>query len=281
MRLLRNEDYIKYIQEKNLLQVIEDNYVLVQDVEQVAQHEIDGYLTQRYITDEIFTNTSTYDNTAVYYGKNLVIYTEAAFNAAIAYTTGQRVKQNGNIYSSTAGSAAHDFVLSEWTFVCLDNELYYVKLPNSEYDNEAEYLTGAVVWYADKTYTARTSVTGIVPTNAQFWTAGATYSITAIKPTDATKWTKGDNRNPLIVMRMIDITLYHLHKRLTGMNFPDIRKDAYDGNRETQTLGAIGWLKGIAAGKWNVDLPMRLPQQNLSANWGNGDGSTVFRSNSY
>lgn len=280
-RLLRNEDYTKYIKERNLLQVLEDSWVIAQDVEQAAQQEMIGMISQRYLTDEIFTNTTQYDSTLVYYGKNLVYYTETAFSATTVYTLGQRVSREGNIYSSISGSAAHAWNASEWGFVCVDNKLYYVKLPQDEFDFEAEYVTGNIVWYKNKTYTAKTAITGIVPTNTGFWTAGATYSITGTYPTDDTVWTKGDNRNPLVVMRLIDITLFHLHKRIPAMNFPDIRKEAYDGNSPSQQGGAIGWLKRIQKGEENLSAPAKLPYQNLSMNWGNGDGSTVFVSNTY
>ncbi len=282
-RVLRNEDYYNYIQEKNLNQVIESNWTLVRDVEQAAQQEMAGYLEQRYIKDEILTNTQAFSTTAVYYGKNLVYYTETAFSVTSNYSTGNRVSYNENIYEANQNVTASAWNAAEWDLICEDNLLFYVTLPEAEYDNEEEYEAGDVVWYNNKTWTARSSITGILPTtaNAAYWTEGATYSITGDYPDDDSVWTQGDNRNPLIVMRLIDIVLYHLHKRLTGMNFPDIRKEAYDGNSPAQVGGAIGWLKQIAAGKVNVDLPEILPNQNLSVNWGNSGGSTTFTSNTY
>lgn len=69
-------------------------------------------------------------------------------------------------------------------------------------------------------------------------------------------------------MRLIDITLYHLHSRINPRNIPDLRKDRYDGNRDAQTLGAIGWLKQVAAGKINADLPNIVPEQGLAMRYG-------------
>lgn len=282
-RLLRNEDYFNYIQEKNLNQVIDQNWTLVQDVEQAAQQEMVGYLEQRYIKDEILTNTSAFSITAVYYGKNLVYYTEPAFNVASNYSTGDRVSYDGDIYEANQNVTASVWNATEWDLICEDNLLYYVTLPEDEYDHDETYSIGDVVWYQNKTWTALAAVTGILPiaSNAAYWNDEGTYSITGDYPEDDTVWTQGDNRNPLIVMRLIDIVLYHLHKRLTGMNFPDIRKEAYDGNSPAQVGGAIGWLKQIAAGKVNVDLPEIIPNQNLSVNWGNSGGSTTFTSNTY
>lgn len=280
-RLLTDTDYLRAVQADNLAQIIEDNNQIKLDVEQAAQSEMISYLSQRYIVNEVFTNTTTYNNSATYYGKNLVVYTETAFSALTIYLTGDRVSQGGNIYESTAGSAAHAFNVSEWTLICADNLFFYVSLPESEYNNTSTYVVGNVVWYKDKTYTNTRGCSGILPTDANFWLEGATYSISGTKPDDATKWTQGDNRNQQIVMHLLDITLYHLHARINPRNVPDLRKDRYDGNRESQTLGAIGWLKMVAKGTVNADLPNILPQQGLSIRWGNGDGTTIRTSNFY
>lgn len=280
-RLLTDTDYLRAVQADNLAQIIEDNNQIKLDVEQAAQAEMISYLSQRYIVNEVFTNTTTFSNSVTYYGKNLVVYTETAFNASTIYLTNDRVVQDGFIYKSIAGSAAHAFNISEWTLICADKLFFYVTLPQPEYDNETTYIVGNIVWYKDKIYTNTRGTTGVLPTDSGFWSVGATYTVSGIKPDDNTKWTQGDNRNQLIVMYLLDITLYHLHARINPRNVPDLRKDRYDGNRETQTLGAIGWLKKIAKGDINADLPNILPQQGLSIRWGNGDGSTTRTSNFY
>ena len=55
-RLLRDLDYLRVIQSDNLAQIIESNQQTKLDVEQSAQSEMIGYLTQRYITNQIFSN---------------------------------------------------------------------------------------------------------------------------------------------------------------------------------------------------------------------------------
>jgi phage gp36-like protein len=57
-----------------------------------------------------------------------------------------------------------------------------------------------------------------------------------------------DDRNPLIVMYMVDIALYHLFSAITPRNVPQIRMDRYDA--------AINWLKAVASGKINPGLPV-------------------------
>ena len=130
-RLLRDLDYLRVIQADSLSQIIESNQQTKIDVEQSAQSEMIGYLTQRYITNQIFTDTKLFDITATYNGKQLVEWTAPAFSATTVYTTGQYVLQNGYIYKSIAGSTAHAFLATEWTQICLDKTLFYAIYPNA------------------------------------------------------------------------------------------------------------------------------------------------------
>lgn len=280
-RLLRNADYSKYIQDDNLLQVIEDNWTLVQDVEQAAQAEMYGYLAQRYLTSQIFTNTSAFDLTATYYGKNLVYLTAQAYSALAIYPLNTLTLHNGSVYyCSIAIIVAEVFNIAHWTLLGVDQALFYVALPQNEFDYFTTYILGDVVWYANKTYTAKSTVKGILPTNSQFWTEGSVYSISGIGTQDV-KWIQGDNRNQLIIMRLIDITLFHIHSRINPRNIPDLRKERYDGNSPAQVGGAIGWLKQISHGVVNVDLPEILPTENMAVNWGNAGGTNMFTQNTY
>jgi hypothetical protein len=278
-RLLRDNDYLRVIQSDNLAQIIESNQQTKLDVEQSAQSEMISYLTQRYIVNQIFTDTKVFDITATYNGKQLVEWTAAAFSAATVYTTGQYVLQAGYIYKSIAGSAAHAFVANEWTQICLDKTLFYVTLPEAEYSNTTTYAIGDKVYYNNIEYTCLISTVGILPTNTQFWSAGSAYTLTATYPDDDTKWTEGDNRNQQIVEGLLDMTLFKLHKRINPRNIPDLRKEAYDGNNASQNGGIIAWLKRVAGGELTADLPQILPEQGLSIRWGNSNGSTTKTSN--
>lgn len=267
-RLLRDNDYLRVIQADNLAQIIESNQQTKLDVEQSAQSEMISYLTQRYITSQIFTDTKVFDITDTYNGKQLVEWTATAFSASTVYTTGQYVLQGGYIYKSIAGSAAHAFNANEWTQICLDKTLFYVTLPEAEYVNTTSYVAGDTIYYNNVLYTCLRDCKGIIPTNEIFWSAGSAYTLTATYPDDDTKWTQGDNRNQQIVMYLLDITLYHLHSRINPRNVPDLRKERYDGNNATQNGGAIAWLKRVASGDITADLPQILPQQGMSIRYG-------------
>jgi hypothetical protein len=277
-RLLRDLDYLRVIQSDNLAQIIESNQQTKLDVEQSAQSEMIGYLTQRYITSQIFTDTKLFDITATYNGKQLVEWTAPAFSDTTVYTTGQYVLQNGYIYKSIAGSTAHAFLATEWTQICLDKTLFYAIYPNAEYSNTTTYNVGNIVYYNNIQYTCLVSSLGILPTNTQFWVSGAAYTVTGVYPDNASIWAQGDNRNQQIVMYLLDITLYHLHSRINPRNVPDLRKERYDGNSPTQSGGAIAFLKRVASGDVTADLPQILPQQGMSIRYGS---SVAKQNNTY
>lgn len=282
-RLLIDNDYLKVIQSDNLDQIISDNNQIKLDMEQAAQSEMISYITQRYDISKIFTNTTKYSHTATYYGNNLVYLDGTAFSASTVYSTNDIVSYSGSVYYSTAGSVAHAWNASEWTLLGTQYSFFYVTLPYDEWDYYTEYAVGDHVWYANKTYTCATACEGIVPGatgSTSFWGSGTNYDITAIYPIDTTKWTVGDNRNQQVVLYLLDITLYHLHSRINPRNIPDLRKERYDGNSPNQTGGAIGWLKKVASGDVNADLPNIQPQQGMSIRWGSANDSNT-QSNNY
>ena len=74
----------------------------------------------------------------------------------------------------------------------------------------------------------------------------------------------GTNRSPDILMRMIDLTLYHLFAA-TPREMPEIRKNRYEG--------AIKWLDAVRKGDLNPNLPANTDTR------GNKLQDSVFRSN--
>lgn len=270
-RLLRNLDYKRHIQDYDLDQMIESNNQILLDTEQTAQAEMRSYLVQRYRVDEIFTNTTEFDVEATYKAKNLVEYTADAFSAATTYLKGDRVLYLGYIYESINGSAAHAFNSSEWTQICIDKALFYVTVPESEYDPETNYAIGDKIWYKDKVYTCVVACVNILPTESAFWGTGRPYSINGVLPDETAKWTAGDNRNQQIVVFLMDIVIYHLLPRITGHNAPEVRIQRYGSPNGG---GAIGWLYKVAHGGLNADLPVYNPERGLSMRYGNAGSST-------
>lgn len=268
-RLLRDLDYLRVIQSDNLAQIIESNQQVRLDVEQSAQAEMISYLSQRYVTSEVFSNTTEFDITKAYYGKNLVEFTADTYAPASTYALGDYALYVGYVYKCNTNGTTGVWNAAKWDKVCIDRQLYYVTLPYNQFDYSVTYEIGDNVWFKDKTYTCAQRCKNIDPTNTAFWGAGTSFSVTGVYPDDDIKWTLGDNRNQQIVLFLIDITLYHLHSRINPRNIPDLRKERYNGNSPTDSGGAIGWLKSVAHGNVNADLPELAPSQGLSMRYGN------------
>jgi len=281
MRFLLQKDYERIITVDDLNQVFDNGsdatYTVQQrilDSEPAAQEEISGYLKQRYDVSAIFTDTSVFNIASTYYGNDRVQYTEGAFSASVVYTTGERVSYGGSIYASTAGSAAHAFVGSEWTFVCLDGQLFYALLPQPAFDFGALYNLGDQVFWKNNIYASRVGNNNALPSNAQAWILVSAYSFTGALPTDTSKWIMGDNRNGLLVQKMVDIVLYHAHATINKRNIPELRITRYMGDKENS---AIAWLNKLASGAVSANLPELPPDSSeLALRWGNrlGDNET-------
>lgn len=63
----------------------------------------------------------------------------------------------------------------------------------------------------------------------------------------------GSNRNPALIMYMIDMVVYLLHSKIATRAIP---KERHDRNE-----AAMEWLKMLAAGKLNPDLPVATSGQ--------------------
>lgn len=66
---------------------------------------------------------------------------------------------------------------------------------------------------------------------------------------DAIFSASGANRNSELVMYLVDMTLYHLHSRITPGQVPELRAQRY--------ADALEWLKNIASGDWEPNLPKK------------------------
>lgn len=231
MGYLIQSDYNKQIQTDNLNQIIgSDGYVL-SAAELAAQEEITSYLIQKYDLTKEFTQTKAWSN-------------------AVAYKAGNRVVDA--------------------------NLLYYAAYPKPEFDYSLIYKKGDQVFYKDKTYTALlptvipshelqiqydlSSVprgTSVFPDDtdmgAKYWGTGTSYQVDAGTALTDAKWTKGDNRSQQLVQYMVDITLYHVHSRISPRNIPEIRWERYKA--------ATGWLKSAGKGDITANLPVKQVHQ--------------------
>lgn len=324
-RFLTFQDYALQIQTEDLFQILgerkdigtnwnllsERTKAILIDAEQTAQEEMCSYIRNRYIVEEIFAPTQTWNSGSTYFGKNLIEYSESKYNTGTTYNQGDRLSYCGGIYEviatgTTSGVTPSITAATTYNYIVANNSYFYAKLPCQEFSPVVNYTTGTLVWYQDNIYQAVQNVNGISPAqsqnlelrygipsaqsymgyylngngefnypnilptvNTQNWTlyngpvsswfTGSTYYFSGITPDNSTYWVYGENRNPQIKLRLIDIILYHLVSRLNPRNISELRNIRYDGNNAFQSGGAIGWLKGIEQGKINLNCPEKIP----------------------
>jgi phage gp36-like protein len=73
-------------------------------------------------------------------------------------------------------------------------------------------------------------------------------------------WSMEDPRNPVIVLQLVYMVLYHGHKALPGNRIPQLRIDDYDH--------AIAWLEKVAEGRLNPILPEAVTEDQALSYWG-------------
>lgn len=59
----------------------------------------------------------------------------------------------------------------------------------------------------------------------------------------------GADRNPILVLRVVDMAVYHLHAAIDPRNINDLRRDRY--------AESISWLRGLSKGDFSIELPLK------------------------
>ena len=75
---------------------------------------------------------------------------------------------------------------------------------------------------------------------------------------DAIFGASGQERNQLVLMMAIDISVYHIFCQHNPYKISQMRKDRYDR--------AVEWLKAVAAGKITIANAPRLPEEQQAQN---------------
>lgn len=276
-------DYKKLIQSDNLNQIIGNDTTILEASQLAAVTEAISYLVQKYLTSQEFADMLPWNIATIYNAGDRIFLSATAYSATTIYNTNDLVLQSGSIYKSIAGNAAHAFNIAEWALIGVDNALFYAKLPYPEFQYQTIYNVGNQVYWKGKTYTAlkatviasheqriqgdiQDSIYNVFPDDAlngvSTWGVGIAYTVAAgTLPTDTAKWVSGDSRNQQLVNYCIDITLYHVHSRISPRNIPELRVKRYDD--------AIKWLKGAAQGTYiTADLPLVQPKQGMRIRFG-------------
>lgn len=282
MAYLRLFDYARSIQDAQLSQVITSNDSIRLIAELEAQAEAVSYLTQKYDTESEFSDTTIFDPTISYKANQLIEINFDEYSSATNYVADNLVIFEGTGYICTSATTG-TFEPAKWTLIGKKYDLYFVTVPQMEFNYRHYYLVGDKVFYKDKVYTAlkaspiidqQTSIqyssTNAIPlpnvfpddaiNGAVYWGTGTPYSIpSGTLPTDNTLWTKGDNRSIQLVQKVVAICLFKLHDRIAAKNVPQQRKDNY--------AYAIAWLDMAKTGEITADIPLRQPKQGARMRW--------------
>jgi hypothetical protein len=274
-------DFKRSIQSDNLLQIIGQDLTVLERAKNIAQEEATSYLIQHFDVENEFTDTSQYDNTKVYKAANRVYLDAVAYDATKPFSVGALTLQASNVYRCKTAilSPGEVFNAAHWDLLGAQYSTFYVDYPKSIFTLNGIYKLGDQVFWKDKVYTATKATQGVdwvarIQNNdatfpniinafpdesVEYWGIGAAYTLGAgLLPTSAS-WINGDNRSQQMVSCLIDIALYHLHKRIAPRNIPELRVKAYDD--------AIAWLKKAMKGDVTPKLMEKQPEQGKRVRW--------------
>lgn len=261
-------DYTRQIQADQLTQLTGNSTSVRLMTEMAALAEVKSYLVQMYDCAAEFTDMAEWSHSVSYKALQRFFLKYTTFSAASTYAVNDKVTYLGLCYiCTTAVPTAGAWNASNWTLLGNENDIYYGKLPAEQYDYYFTYKKDDVVFYKNKTYTAKKPSKEVLPDSSSFgfeyWGNGTAYSIPAgTLPTDINYFVLGDNRSQQLVQIMIDVSIYHVESRINPRNIPQLRLDRYDA--------AIAWLKD-AGGQNNAitaDIPKLIPMQGSRTRFG-------------
>jgi len=271
---LIKKDFEKHIQKDNLNQILGGNDFYLNECILLSIAEATSYLSQRYYIEKIFNETNQpYDSNKQYRIYERIYANFPAWENNITYTVNTNVsysgfiyKKNNNMVGYTQGNLPTD--PTYWIPQYKNDTIYstnFYSIPIFDYSQK--YQKNDIVRYYYSAFICKQTSLNIIPTpNNDYWDIYPSI-FSSVLPTDTLSWLEGDNRNEQLKACLIDIALYHLHSRINPRNIPELRKERYDGNSPEQKGGAIGWLKNVAHGLVNADLPEKIDFQ-LPISWG-------------
>lgn len=284
MAYLIPSDYLRTIQDVNLQQIITSNTAVQSGAELAAQAEAISYLRQKYIVTQEFTTTEQWSETSPYSARDRVYLNATAYATASTYNVGDYALQAGIVYRCNTNGTTGAFDTTKWDEKGAQYDIFSALLPFPEFDLYKFYVVGDKVFWKNKQYTCLIQTSSIshdtelqynslqsvpeanifpddVQEGAIYWKDDGAYLIDAgTDILNASVWAETDNRDQQMVMYFVDITLFHLHSRITPRNVPQLRIDRYSA--------AIDWLKMCARGEVTPNLPVIQPKQGRRIRYG-------------
>lgn len=272
------QDYLPYIQKGQLNSQLLDSINGDMErtaMEQTAIETIYENLSQEYDLDLEITDTLPYDPTKIYGANNRVTIDYDDWVSGTTYEVDVCVINNRNGYQCILENHDATFNPENWIGLGKQYEIYYVRQPYPTFSLQLRqqkgpftpglYKIGDNVFWDKNTYTALRDTPNLSQQDIQFvtyanqppanifpndpnhghiyWTNNGEYLIDVNTPTSNSIWIKGDNRDKKMMMAIIDITLFYLHKRISPNNVPDIRYRAYDEAKKWMETTKLGTTK--------------------------------------
>jgi hypothetical protein len=149
-------DFLRYIQETQLNQIISSNNSYLLLAENAAQEDFKEYLSQRYDLTQEFTDTMQYDPTAAYNAGDRVYLNAPAYDQTKTYALGVLTLSNGAVYAcSVAITAPESFTPAHWTLLGNQYDMFYAITPYPVFNiSKGWYNLGDIVFWKNHTYTA-------------------------------------------------------------------------------------------------------------------------------
>jgi hypothetical protein len=294
MSYLIINDFYQQIQVLNLNQIIGNDLSLVDVAMQKAAEQCTSSLIQRFDLSNELTDTNEWDFTLPYNANSRIYLDADAYNPGNTYNLNQLALQNGQVYiCTTAITLAEAFNAAHWQLLGNQYDLFYAQYPQPVFNSQWVYNVGDEVFWRNNVYTCliKTQIPGADydiqfgtinnipglniypddPVNGPiYWGSGTAYTVAAgTLPTDDDYWTFGDNRCQELVEKMVDITLYKLHARISPQNIPALRNDKYKEAKD--------WLTDAKNGEITPNLPVIQPVQGCRIRY----GGNVKNINSY
>lgn len=303
-------DFTRIIQDQNLSQIITSDQAILTVSTLTAQAEAVAHLRQKYDVSSELRDITPWDKTLTYLAGGRVYLDPATYNATLTYNTGAYALVDTIAYKCIANGTTGAFDATRWTQVGSRYDMYHAVLPHPLFDYQQVYRTGDQVYWHGRTYTCaqptilagqdiqfhqlqNIPLSNVFPddpvSGATAWGAGLAYTVPAATDLlNTTYWALGDTRDPEMVQKIADITLFHLHSRISPKNIPTLRTYRYMGNEHERVIkgngeiiyplySALGWLQGCARGAITPALPLLQPKQGKRIRY----GGTIRNTNSY
>lgn len=286
MAYLRQRDYLLFIQQAELNQLTTNNPSLLLDAERFSEAQMISHLIQRYDTAREFQPTTSWSKSTVYNADALIEINFPNYDATQTYAIGDTVINVGIGYSCiTAITVAEPFDATKWVVIGNQYDLYYVLMPEPEFNYQSYYKVGDKVFWQNKVYKALqetriqshstalqyssqaslpySNVFPFDPLNGTAYWHPDTLSYTVpvgTLPTNTAYWILGDNRSQQCLEYCVNIAIYKATARLAPQNVP--------ANRVRKYEEAMNWLQDVSHGNVNCDIPEVQPIMGMPIMYG-------------